>query len=171
MRKPACIVCFQFVLYSISFHVLPQSLIFQIFPLFLVAREPAVLYLRIELSSNNCSCLAIYWSMELSICQSFCSHAFTLFVFYWRRQGFLPRGWWRRWRRGWGSWSRGVSSGRGGGVVHAFCAACLVILWHHLSTSKPSSGDVFPIFLAWQCEFPFDIYAHLLLRMCLSLYC
>ncbi len=29
-----------------------------------------------------------------------------------------------------------------GGGVHAVCAACLVILWRHLSTSKLSSGDV-----------------------------
>lgn len=54
----------------------------------------------IELRPNNCLCLVSYWSMELCVCQSFCSHAFTLFVFYWRWPGFLPRGLWMCW--GWG---------------------------------------------------------------------
>lgn len=41
---------------------------------------------------------------------------------------------------GGGGWLKSSAWCEGG--VRAFCAACLVILWHHLSTSKPSSGDV-----------------------------
>lgn len=134
MRKHAYKVYLQFVLYSISCHVhlILTMLNFYIFPLSVKIHQ---WHLWAELSPNNCLCLASYWSMELCICQSFCSHAFALFVFYWRRRGFLPRGWW-----GVGVEVLCVVWGEGG--VCAFCAACLVILWHHLSTSKPSSGDV-----------------------------
>lgn len=119
------------------------------------------------------------WSSVFAV--FFCSHAFPLFVFYWRRWGFLPRGWlgvwvvgvevlsvvWRGWWWWW--WWRW----RGIGGVHAFCAACLVILWDHLSTSKPSSADVLAhlSFLTVWISFWYICTSAVGQFLCLSLYC
>ncbi len=62
----------------IVFHILSCSsevllcLLFLVFLLFPAAKNPPMIYPWIELSPNNCLCLASYWSMELCICQSFC---------------------------------------------------------------------------------------------------
>lgn len=73
------------------------------------------------------------------------------------------------WRMG--EWGGGQNTLRHkGGVAHAFCAACLVILWHHLSTSKLSSGDVSPhLSCMTVANLPFRV-AHLLQRLRLSLF-
>lgn len=131
-------------LYSrFSFHHRSVMLNFSKIQLFLVAKNPAMIYPWTELSLNNCLCLASYWSMELCICQSFCWHAFTLFVFYWRRPGFLPRGVVRVGVDG----IELKSSVWCKGGIHAFCAACLpshfmapsvhkqTVKWWHLRPS------------------------------------
>lgn len=125
------LVCIAFHIFSYYIAVL-QDLIFLIFHLFPVGKNPPMIDPWIELSLNNCLCLASYWSMS-SVFASLSAHMPSLCLsFTGGDEAFCTGG-------GTGGWSplHGV---RGG--VHAFCAACLVILSRHLSTSKLSSSDV-----------------------------
>lgn len=79
------------------------------------------------------------------------------------------------WEGGWGGGVGGLPEPntlrQEGGVAHAFCAACLVILWHHLSASKLSSGDVSPhLSCVTVANFPFGVRAHICCRECVSVY-
>lgn len=104
--KVLCV--FKLILYFISFHACISDPIFHFPNIFSISRWQKSTHDR-SLDWAEAEQLLLFGYLliyELCICQSFCSHAFTLFVFYWRRRGFLHGGWVAGW-----SPPRGVGGG------------------------------------------------------------